>query len=295
MKKVICIAFVSVFSLGYAQETPFEIFENDTINYTDENNLKQGFWKIWGKTKRLPDYDPDQVVEEGPYKNSRKMGLWKKFFASGKIKSEITYVNNRPNGNYKIYYQNGEVEEEGSWKNNRNTGEFKRYYENGQMSQNFVFNATGKRDGKQEYFYENGQLMIDADISNGKENFVKEYYENGDLKAEKSFVDGKLDAENSKTYEPKEPIKDREIEELEKAPEKVITIEKDEKANTGTFDGNGYKKMYNRNKQISKDGTFKNYRLMDGKWYKYNEDGILIGIEIFKKGKYIGDAPLPKE
>jgi antitoxin component YwqK of YwqJK toxin-antitoxin module len=58
------------------------------------------------------------------------------------------------------------------------------------------------------------------------------------------------------------------------------------------FDGNGYYKLYNKNMQLSKDGVFKNYKLIDGKDYIYNKDGILISIQVFKNGFYVGDAPL---
>ena len=297
MKKIFYIIIpIFICSISSAQSLPsFKIVDGDTINMIDENNLKQGFWKIFGRTKNLPDYDPDQVVEQGDYENSRKQGIWTKFFPSGKTKSEIEYRNSRPNGYYKTYFENGQVEEEGNWKSNRNTGEFKRYYENGQVAQQFAFNSSGKRDGKQIYYYENGQVMIEADIEAGKEKFVKEYYEDGSVKAEKVFIDGKIDVENTKVYESKTPVKDREEEELEKAPVKIVKVTKDESANTGVFNGNGYKKMYNKDKQLSKDGTFKNYRLMDGKWYKYDDNGILISIELYKKGRYIGDAPLTKE
>ena len=297
MKKIFYIIIpIFICSISVGQSVPsFKIMDGDTINITDENNLKQGFWKIFGITKKLPDYEPDQVIEQGKYTSSRKQGLWTKFFASGKTKSEIEYKNNRPNGTYKTYFENGEVEEEGSWKNNRNTGEFIRRYENGQVSQQFAFNTSGKRDGQQTYFYENGQVMIEADIAAGKEKFVKEYYEDGSIKAEKSFIDGKLDEANTKVYEPKTPMKNRDAEELKNAPIKIVKVTKDEKANLGAFNGNGYKKMYNQNQQLSKDGTFKNYRLMEGKWYKYDENGMLVSIELYKQGRYIGEAPLPKE
>ena len=38
-----------------------------------------------------------------------------------------------------------------------------------------------------------------------------------------------------------------------------------------------------------------NYKLKDGKWYRYNKDGILLKIEVYKKGKYIGDAQIEEE
>ena len=296
IKKILYI-FIPVFicSISVAQSVnTLEIIDGDTVNIVDENNLKQGFWKIFGKMRRIPGYEPDQVIEQGEYGNSRKQGLWTKFFASGKIKSEIQYRNSRPNGAYRTFYENGQVEEEGNWKNNRNTASFKRYYENGQVSQDFAFNSSGKRDGKQVYFYENGQVMIEADITAGKETFVKEYFEDGTVKAEKSFVDGKLDEANTKVYESKAPVKDRDAEELKKAPIEIVKVEESEKSNIGGFNGEGQHKMYNRNKEISKDGFFKDYRLIDGLNYQYDSNGILIKIKRYKDGRYIGDAPLPK-
>jgi len=293
MKKILYI-FIPIFicSISVAQSVPpYIIVDGDTINVVDENNLKQGFWKIFGNMRKLKEYEPDQLIEHGKYANSRKQGLWTKFFPSGKTKSEIEYKNSRPNGAYRTYFENGQIEEEGSWKNNRNTSDFKRYYENGQVSQQFAFNPTGKRDGRQTYFYENGQVMIEADIEAGKEKFVKEFYEDGSIKAEKSFIDGKLDVANTKVYESTEPIK-------EKKPEgviQVVTVSKDEYVNSGDFKGDGKYKMYNADRQISKDGLFEAYRFMEGKQYIYNDNGILTQVKLFKDGRYIGDAPLPKE
>ena len=271
----------------------FDIINGDTINYIDESNLKQGFWKIFGSMKKLPDYQPDQVVEQGDYENSRKQGIWKMFYPNGKTKSEIAYVNSRPNGYYKTYYENGELEEEGEWKNNRNVGKFVRKHPNGEVAQEFEFNEKGKRDGEQKYYYEDGAVMIVAEIKEGKEEKVTEYYPDGSLKAEKVFVDGNLDVANTKLYEPKTPIKETVT--TEKDPVKIVKVDKLEEVNKGVFGGNGDHKLYNKNKQISKDGFFKNYRLMDGKNYKYDDNGILVSIELIKNGRYIGEAPLPKD
>lgn len=292
MKKILYI-LLPIFVCSISSAQSYTIDKGDTINVIDANNLKQGFWRIFGKMKPLPGYEPEQVVEEGNYESSRKQGLWKNFFPNGKLKSEIAYVNSRPNGTYKTYFENGQVEEEGNWENTRNTGGFKRYHENGQTAQQFVFNETGKRDGKQVYFYENGQVMIEADIEAGKEKFVKEFYEDGSIKAEKSFIDGELDVANTKVYEPKTPIKGDK--DLADAPIRVVKADKNDEVNVGTFNGNGQHTMYNKDKQLSKVGFFENFKLMDGLNYKYDSNGILIVIEKYKAGRYIGDAPLPKE
>lgn len=128
-------------------------------------------------------------------------------------------------------------------------------------------------------------------MDGGKEKFVKEFYEDGSVKAEKAYVDGKLDVANTKVYESKTPVKDKKPEGVVE----IVKVSKDEYVNSGDFKGDGKYKMYNADRQISKDGFFKKYRLMDGKQFIYNGNGILTQIKLFKDGRYIGDAPLPED
>lgn len=55
---------------------------------------------------------------------------------------------------------------------------------------------------------------------------------------------------------------------------------------------NGKHILYNKNKQISKDGDFKDNRLMEGKSYIYNENGILTRVAVYKNGIYVGDGSI---
>ena len=294
---VAALSLLSIFS--FAQN--FTMYKGDTINKTSETNLKQGKWIYFGSTKPNSGYKPDQIIEEGIYVDNRKEGVWIKYFPSGKIESEITYSKNRPNGEYKVYYENGQLQEHGEWKNNRNTGNFKRYYENGEPQQDFVFNASGKRDGPVKYYHENGAIMIEGTISMGKEvGEFREYYANGDLKASRVYDDaGVLNVEKSQLeIKPKNEMV--EIKETPDVPLKTATVEKDAKQNeaeikVSPFDGNGEHTLYNKNKQISQKGLFKGYKLIDGLYYKYDDNGILVTIERYKKGKYVGDVPIENE
>lgn len=54
----------------------------------------------------------------------------------------------------------------------------------------------------------------------------------------------------------------------------------------------GYNKLYNSNKQLWKDGEFKNCQLYNGKQYLYDKNGLLLRILIYKNGKYFGDGQL---
>ena len=294
MKKVVLILLIVTCKIAIAQS--FEMAGKDTINRVDSIGKRQGKWIITNKIAHKPCYTDDQKVEEGVFVSSRKIGIWTEYYCNNILKSKITYENNRPNGYATMYYDNGKIKEEGLWKNNRWVGDYKLYYENGQVQQAFKFNTSGKREGEQKYMYENGQVMIEGNWAEGQESgILKEYYENGDLKSEKNFTGGYLDIATVKTYEPKKPLVKEVVKEVVpdpavKAPP-VVTDKKVEQVNIGKpFTGEGYFKLYNRNKQISKDGTFHKNQLTDGKDYIYNSNGILIRIALYKAGKYIGDG-----
>src|SRR5688572_20360114 len=46
------------------------------INFTDKRGLRQGYWKIFGKSQRDTSYAPDALVECGNYKHGVKSGKW---------------------------------------------------------------------------------------------------------------------------------------------------------------------------------------------------------------------------
>lgn len=291
MKKIFLL-LIFLFPALFAGAQSFELLNGDTINKVDAMGKKQGFWVIFNKEKKLPCYQPTQKVEEGKFKSSRKEGLWKTYFCNGKVKNKINYQNNRPNGYAIIYHENGKVYEEGEWRNNRWVGEYKLYYENGQVAQAFNFNTMGKREGEQKYYYENGQVMIEGNWLSGKEDGVlKEFYENGDLKAEKHFNGGDINPDLTKTYKPKQAVQKKEAPAIAQG----VKVKEEEKANLEVFNGEGYWKLYNQNRRISKDGIFSKGRLVNGKVYHYSKDGILKRIAIYKDGAYVGDGVIEDE
>lgn len=291
MKKLSLLVAILSFNIASSQAPKFQLAGKDTINIIDVAGKKQGPWIIFGKDKNEPCYKPEQKAEEGKFKENRKTGEWVEYFCSGIPKSKVTFVNGRPDGYAITYHDNGKVSEEGIWKNNRWVGNYKMFYENGNVQHDFVFNEGGKREGIQKYYHENKELAIEGNFKNGKEaGTIKEYHENGDLKATKAFNEGNVDVASIKTYESKEPIA--------KTPQKVETtmpkavVTKDEKTMNGTAPMvlNGKHTLFNKNKQVAKDGVFKDNRLMDGKAYFYNENGILDRVSVYKNGVYVGDT-----
>lgn len=296
MKKIYLILIFLVYQISRGQSQSYELATNgkDTLNLIDALGKKQGKWIIKGKHKPGTCYTPEQKIEEGKYSDNRKVGKWFEYYCNGNMKNQLTFQNGRPDGYAIMYHESGKISEEGNWKNNRWTGPYKLYYENGQPQHEFNFNASGKREGPVKYYYENGQLAIEGNFINGKEaGVIKEYHENGDIKAEKTFNDGNVDPASIKEYEPKKPIVKIKDAPLDNAP-KLAVVKADEKPNGVAVRGplNGQNTTYNKNKQIAKDGIFKDNRLMDGKDYIYDENGILLRIAKYRNGIYIGDAPI---
>ncbi|HEY4798541.1 MAG TPA: toxin-antitoxin system YwqK family antitoxin [Bacteroidia bacterium] len=292
MKNFLLLIFICQSAL--AQST-----NSDTLNQTDPSTgMKQGYWIVYNSIKKLPSYPADAKVEEGKFADNKKIGIWKMYYPSGVIKSEITYTDNRPKGYAKMYYENGKLQEEGNWENNRWVGDYKSYYDNGQTFYDFKYTNSGKREGTQKYYYDNGQVMMQGDMKDGKETGVwEEHYENGDLRAKKAFNDGTLDAANTEVYAPKQPLPVKKDEPVSKDNTPKIVDKGKENTNAAQkpFDGNGYAKLFLPGARISKDGDFKNYRLINGKDYIYNSDGILERIGVYKDGKYVGDAPIEEK
>ncbi|NQX93175.1 MAG: hypothetical protein HRT74_13820, partial [Flavobacteriales bacterium] len=190
------------------------------------------------------------------------------------------------------------LEEKGTWHRNKNVGNFERYHENGEPQQKFFFADNGKRNGVQQYFHDNGNLELEVNIVNGKESGkMKRFYPDGTLKEEKVLTDGKLEPGSTKNYShkkykakegPKEIVKeDIPEEKVEESPEKTNSA--------SAFKPNGFNTLYNKNKQVTQIGEFRNGRLWNGRWNRYNGDGILIRIEIYKNGRYIGTGVISEE
>jgi len=298
MKRLLLI-LITFCGATFAQSQSSEVIEGDTCNRIDADGKKQGKWILLGKHKQGTCYRPDQHVEEGKYQDNRKTGIWVEFFCNGNMKNKLTFSNGRPDGYAIMYHENGKISEEGNWKINRWVGNYKLYYDNGQVQHEFVFNPSGKREGAQKYFFDNGQIAIEGNFVNGKESgLIKEFHENGDIKAEKNYADGNVDVASIKTYEPKKPMVKKSDNPADNAPK--LTIGKDETPNeatkkpTGPMVLNGPHTLYNKNKQITKDGNFVNNTFMEGKAYFYNENGILTRVAVYKNGMYVGDTQAEK-
>lgn len=260
------------------------------INTVDDKGRRQGKWIIFGKDEPHKGYPSDGKIEEGPYLDDRKEGVWIKYHNDGETpRLQGEYHNNRPSGAYTKFYPDGKVRETGVFDRNKYSGQLKRYHENGQLEYEATYNENGKEEGAVKYYYPNGQLEYEYNASNGVAvGDAARYYENGDVKEKITYgTDGAI--VDSKPFEPVNPnvqVVDPGAS-SEQAP--LTTAPRTKGA---PFKPNGYNKVYNENDEIWQDGEFRNGRLWEGKVYQYDEDGILLKVKVFKNGVYHSDGQL---
>lgn len=263
------------------------VFQNDIeINKKDGKGRKQGQWIIKGKDRPNTGYPENGKIEEGAYSDNRKHGFWTKYYKDGVTPRIIgEFKDGRPRGEYTKMTESGTVKEKGTFIDGRQNGAYKTFHKNGKVAQEKTFNADGLEEGVQKYYYPNGQVEFEFTKNNGvTTGQAIRYTEDGQVKEIITYgSDGK--------------IKNREVKEIAVKPVKIVEGNGGPSGDNGnmrgkTFDRDGYNKVYNENEELWMDGKFKTGKLFDGKLYKYDSDGILLKIEVWKNGKYHSDGQL---
>jgi antitoxin component YwqK of YwqJK toxin-antitoxin module len=252
------------------------------LNQTDASGHKQGPWIYDGAMTKDPAYAAYAKVEEGDYLHGQKTGLWKRFWPSGQVRSEITYIQDAPMGPYKLYYATGQLEEEGHWQQGKHIRQMRRFYTNGKLKEELVYDEEGTKQGVQRFYHENGKLALEVPMDRGAEHGIQRRFDaEGALLEERHFENGKTKAGGVKSYMTNEQTKASNM--AGQMPGK------DHQTNAAQpFDPNGYNVFYNQAGQVTMSGDFINGQLYNGRIQHYNENGLATGTEIFTRGRSSG-------
>lgn len=256
----------------------------DEPGKTDEGGKKQGHWIVKGKHKPEKGYPMEDKIEEGDYKDSRKMGEWTFFYKGNVPRLKTTFINNKASGKYIKYHENGNVKEEGEYRMGRQIGTKKDYHVNGEIKRVQSYNSVGKPHGEVKEYNDQGVVVMEATIDNGKRKKAVWRNDDGSLKREVTY------GEDGRPAEVKEGtvLEKKEVVGTGNAATKPVGTEtKDGKP----FKPDGFNMLY-KNDELYQVGKFQGGRLWEGKFYKYDADGLLLKIEIYKGGKYHSDGQM---
>lgn len=285
MKALLIITVLHLSFFGFANNGENDN-SNSQINVTDEQGRKQGKWIFLGKDQPEKGYPLDGKISEGTYKDDRKNGKWIIYYKDGVTPKVIgEFENNRPNGIFQKFHPNGKLKVEGTIKNQRYIDTLKRFSEDGNLIYQAQYNEAGQESGEVKYFYDNGETEFVYNAQYGKPvGKAIRYWNNGDLKEEINYSNEGNKLNSTGIIDPKRPLIKEDKSDLKIAPK----VDKD----IDTFKPDDYNAIYNKNNEIWMEGEFKNERLWDGRLYIYDNDGLLLRVEVYKEGVYHSNGQL---
>lgn len=131
-------------------------------------------------------------------------GVVKRYYENGKLRGEATYKNGKKNGIVKWYHKNGNLRGEITYRDGKEEGSERWYHENGDLDYEEIY-----KDGvccfHQRKFYPSKNVYTYKDVQKCTKDdellctlnnlpitgVLKEYYDNGNLKSETTYKDGK--------------------------------------------------------------------------------------------------------
>ena len=286
---MILLVVVPITSLAQPDPSKINQFEGDR---------RVGYWEITGSMAEKEDYAPNAKYQEGAYENGRRVGKWIIYFPNGNKRIVMTFKRGLVNGLYEEYYEDGGLFERGVWNHGKNCDTLTRYYPDGKLRQVFLFDTRGKRDGIQTYYHPNGEKELEGNFKQGRESgeFVR-FYADGTVKTKMTFNNGHADESSIQQFAPSTPIDEDDVFNNPDIDQKLS--EPIDLGSRLTSDGtikvgkvkDGESVYYRPDRQISHIGKFLDGRLIDGRHFVYNIDGVLLKIEYYRGGRYVGDAP----
>ncbi len=270
-------------------------------------------------------YRDDSTLERQiTYKADIKHGKEVLFNVKGKPQEEWINTNGVKSGNVRYYYDTGELWKVIAFSNNKEEGKGTEYAKDGRIISQYVFkngfvythetinryNEANRRTGIWRELYEDGEVRMEGNYTNGLRNGVfKQYDKQGKLLSIEQYVDDVLVEGEEATGIPdirQEFYSDGQLRTIgsyqngkkqgtfrnydPRGKEEIAYLfEQDVKVAEGQLDSLGRKigawQFYYPDGQIRHKGSYK-LGLKDGAWTYYYSNGKVI-----QTGSYINDLP----
>ena len=177
------LLFIMLANLGYGQKK----------NQRDAAGFKQGYWEAVDNKGGL--------VYSGYFKDDKPVGEMKRYFPTGQVRTIMNYENEGTKARTRFFWQNGELAARGNYIGTKRDSVWLYYsYYTNALSHSVEY-TTGKRNGKEQNFYPNGNVAEETNWKEDLKNGVwKQFFESGQLKSTAKYVDNKLEGTYTAYY-----------------------------------------------------------------------------------------------
>jgi len=187
------VIILSLLLLLIPRITPAQNAVSDTLNRTDAQGRKQGYWEKYDSRGTL--------LYRGYFVNGRPSGEFRRYFDNGKIKSLLYYHPSGDTVDVTFFYMNGKKAATGQYVNKKKNGEW-RYFSYYHDSLSYLENYRNDlKEGPSIKFYPSGDTAEIIDFKANKKNgrWIQ-YYPGGQVKLTATYVNDKLEGKFSMYY-----------------------------------------------------------------------------------------------
>jgi len=243
------------------------------------NGKPEGFWRTF--------YESGALRSEGDRRNTRLEGVWRFYDPQERMISTITYMDDKKNGPSLKYDTLGVVMSEENFVADQREGMAKYFHANGELHKEVPF-KNGQEEGRGYEYGQDGRIVALLQYGAGllrkredinkldkmglKQGPWKEFYANGKVKWEGSFVDDRKQG-LFKEYDALGGLKD-----IAKYDVGVV----DTKAAASQMID--IKRTYHSNGEVASMGSYSREGKKEGLFREYTREGVLDSASI-----YMGD------
>ncbi len=286
--------------------------DKDTLNRMNNRGQRIGWWVL--NQDNGPAASGELKAKEGRYINGRKFGAWINYYEDGVTPRLIgEYADNRPSGAYFRFDRKGKLQQASfvPWKigtsqileTSNTVFSCKMFFESKDAVAGQVFFA-------EKVFNKNiaVRFWLESAVKTESNEFAVIDYEWLNINYNRLLLNYLLIRTPKKDLPPvvvQQTAAERQTIDPEADQEAAIEREARDKhyyyppivrnpkvANGLTFKPNGMNKLYSDESEIWIDGYFRSGRLLDGKVFVYDRDGVLLKVRVYKDGVYKSDGVL---